>query len=364
MQRREFLGAGLGAAVKAGVTLAAVTGPWSALPAHADESAEQRARAVRVAVDSSSSGPSAAGLAELSRQAAGTERLRALVVSQEGETVLAKAYRGPAVDRAVNVKSVSKALVTTLVGIAQQRGVIESVQQTLGSLVPKFIPEGADARVAALTLENLMTMQAGLDRVSGVNYGRWVSSDNWIRYALSRPFVARPGGRMLYSTGDTHVLGAVLAERGGQSLYALANTWLGEPVGVDFAPWTRDPQGYYMGGNEMSAAPAELVRVGELYLAGGVVDGERVLPEGWVEQAFTARTRSPFSGDGYGYGRFLRDFNGVQAAYARGYGGQVLYVIPEFALSIVITSDPTQRARSQGYMTVLHDMVQQYLHTA
>jgi len=178
---------------------------------------------------------------------------------------------------------------------------------------------------------------------------------------LSRPFVDEPGGRMLYSTGDTHVLGAVLSQLTGRSLYELANDWLGKPLGIEFAPWTRDPQGYYLGGNEMALSPLHLVKLGELYLANGVINGQKLLDTNWVQDAFTPRTRSVYSGDGYGYGWFLRQLADEPAAYARGYGGQVLHVLPKMSLAVVITSDEKQRARSNGYMGVLHKLVAEEL---
>jgi len=300
-------------------------------------------------------------LTRFSVEANGIERLRSAVVSSAGEVVFSKAFRGPEPDQAVNVKSVSKSLVSTLVGASVQNGIIESVQQTLGDLVPDMVPKGSDPRVANLTLEDLLTMRAGLERVSGPAYGRWVNSDNWVQYVLTRPFIAEPGARMLYSTGDTHVLGAVLTSLTGESLHSLANRWLGKPLGFNFDPWTRDPQGYFLGGNQMSVSPENLIKVGELYVTEGLYQGNRILPAQWIEQAFTARTRSPFSGDGYGYGWFKRDFGGVTSAYARGYGGQVMHVIPERKLVVAIMSDTTQRARSNGYMKVLHDLIERHL---
>lgn len=303
----------------------------------------------------------ASSVSDFAEAAAGIERLRAAVVVDHGQRVLDRAFRGANTDTPVNVKSVSKSLVSTLVGVAQHRGYIESVSQTLGELAPELIPDESDARVADLSLENLLTMQAGLERVSGRAYGRWVNSDNWVRYALTRPFVAEPGAGMLYSTGDTHVLGAVLTRLTGQSLHELAKAWLGQPLNIRFPAWTRDPQGFFLGGNEMALSPRDLARVGELYLADGVVAGQRLLPKGWVQAAFTPRTRSVFSGDGYGYSWFLRQHNDLTAAYARGFGGQVLYVVPERALVVAITSDPSLRARSNGYMGVLHDLIGRHL---
>jgi len=300
-------------------------------------------------------------LANFANTARKQERIKSTVVSLNGYTILAESFRGPAIDEPVNLKSVSKSVVATLVGIAREQGVIDSLQQTLGELAPELLPKGASARVAGLTLENLVTMRAGLERTSGRGYNVWVNSDNWIQHVLSRPFVDEPGGRMLYSTGDTHVLGAVLTQLTGQSLHKLANDWLGKPLGIDFAPWTRDPQGYYLGGNEMSLSPLHLIKLGELYLSNGVVDGTNILDSNWVQDAFTMRTRSVYSGDGYGYGWFLRKMAGVQAAYARGYGGQVLHVLPDMLLSVAITSDETQRARSNGYMGEMHNLVEQNL---
>jgi len=150
--------------------------------------------------------------------------------------------------------------------------------------------------VATYTLLQILTMQAGLQRTSGPNYGPWVASDDWVSYVLTRNFVAQPGGRMLYSTGDWHVLGAVLSQLTGKDLLTLTRQWLGEPLGIDFAPWTRDPQGRYLGGNEMSLSPIDLARFGQAYID----QGGDVIPMKWVEQSLTPRTRSPWSGDQYG----------------------------------------------------------------
>jgi len=296
-------------------------------------------------------------LANFGAAAKQQKRIKSLVVSQNQQTLLAESLSGPAVDRTVNIKSISKSVVATLLGVAHQLSVIDSLEQTLGELAPELLPKGASKRVADLTLEDLVTMRAGLERTSGKAYGSWVNSDNWIHHVLSRPFVDVPGGRMLYSTGDSHVLGAVLSQLTGLSLHELANNWLGKPLGIYFAPWTRDPQGYFLGGNEMAMSPLHLVKLGELYVANGVMNGRKLLDESWILDAFTPHTQSVYSGDGYGYGWFLRELSGVPTAYARGYGGQVLYVLPGMSLAIAITSDETQRAPSNGYMGVLHDLV-------
>jgi CubicO group peptidase (beta-lactamase class C family) len=290
-----------------------------------------------------------AAWARTADMARGFDQLHALVIAHRGEVVFAEAFRGPPVDRPVNVKSVSKTLVAAVTGAAIDRGAVPGLDATLGALIPDLIPDAADPRVADLTLADLITMQAGLERTSGANYGAWVSSADWVGFALARPFVAEPGARMLYSTGSFHVLGAALAQATGDSLLALARGWLGDPLGIDIPACTRDPQGFYLGGNEMALSPVAMARFGEMYRRGGVLDGIRVLSAGWVESSFVPRTRSPFSGLDYGYGWFLGRRAGYRLMLARGYGGQLICLVPELELTVVVTSDHTRPARSEGY---------------
>ena len=289
------------------------------------------------------------------------DQMRGLVIAHRGDVVVAEALRGPALNRAVNIKSVSKTIVGALTGAAVDRGVVPGVEASLADVAPGLIPSGADPRVNALTLEHLVTMQAGLERTSGAGYGPWVASRNWVANALSRPFVAEPGQGMLYSTGSFHVLGAALAEASGQSLLALARDWLGSPLGIEVPPWTRDPQGFFLGGNEMALSPMAMLRFAEMIRKGGMWEGQQVLSPEWMAASMVPRTRSQFSGLAYGYGWFLGEADGARFALARGYGGQVIAVAPERALSIVITSDPTRPARSGGYfgdlMALIGDVV-------
>ncbi|WP_118134707.1 serine hydrolase [Oceanicella sp. SM1341] len=288
-------------------------------------------------------------------RARGLDQLHGLVVSTDGTVTFAEAFRGPALERAVNVKSVSKTLVASLVGPALERGVIDSVDTPVTRWLPA--PAGADPRVSEVTLAHLLSMRAGLERTSGPNYGGWIASGNWVANALACPFEAEPGGRMLYSTGSTHLVGAALSEASGESLLALMRDWLGRPLGIDIPPWTRDPQGYYLGGNNMALSPMGLMRFAEMVRNGGLHEGRRVLPREWIEASWQPRTVSPFSGDAYGYGWFLRDTAAGRMAYGRGYGGQLVCVVPERRTSIVVTSDPTQPARSAGYFGALMDLV-------
>lgn len=289
------------------------------------------------------------GWRDVVKEAHALEQCRAIVIHHNGKQVLAERFRGPALDQLVAVKSVSKTLVAALTGMSIDWGEIPSIQSTLGELIPELIPSNADPKVAEITIDNLVTMRAGLERTSGPGYNRWIKSSNWVTNALSRPMVAEPGTVMLYSTGSYHVLGAILSKVTGTNLLSLARYRLGRPLGIDIPAWTRDPQGRYLGGNEMALTINAMIRFGEMYRNGGLAGKHRVLSRDWVSQSQQQATRSMFSGLGYGYGWFLGETGGTSYALARGYGGQIICFVPDHALTFAITSDPTLPARTHGY---------------
>jgi CubicO group peptidase (beta-lactamase class C family) len=290
-------------------------------------------------------------------EAAALPRLRTLIIAQRGTLLFERAFRGPPPDRQVNVKSISKSVISALVGIAIDRDVLRGVDQPIAPVLRDRLPKNPDPRLSEITIEDLLTMRAGLERTSGANYGRWVSSRDWVRFALARPFVDEPGGRMLYSTGNSHLLSAVLTRASGKTTLQLAREWLGEPLDITIPAWTRDPQGIYFGGNEMALSPRALLRIGEMYRQGGRVDGRQVLPETWIEASWRPVTSSPFNGHSYGYGWFVAQAGEYAVYYAWGYGGQMLYVLPGLASTVVITSDADHPSGRDGYARVLHGLL-------
>jgi CubicO group peptidase (beta-lactamase class C family) len=296
----------------------------------------------------------------IAEEAKGLDQLQSLVINQNGEQLFANAFRGPRLDTPVNIKSVSKTIVALLTGIAIDRGIIEGPDQRVLPLLGKSA-FGDDRD--NLTIGHLLTMQTGLDSTSGRNYGAWVNSDNWVDYALNQPLVDRVGGRFIYSTGGWHILGAALTQASGHSLHRLAQDWLGNPLNIVIPPWVADPQGRYMGGNDMAMSPLGLARIGDMVLNGGTIDGEEVVSQNWLETSWEPRGLSPFSGDLYGYGWFLTEYAGHKAVYARGYGGQMLVLVPELQLSIVIISDPTLPARGDGHFGDLEQLLERIVET-
>ena len=289
--------------------------------------------------------------------ASSLEALHTLLVLYEGEVVIEHTVRGSGAAAPTNLKSLSKTVLSVLVGIAIDKSIIESADQTLVDLLGDQIPDDATEGVDAITLGHALSLRAGLRSTSGRNYGRWVQSDDWVAHALTRPMVDQPGGRFIYSTGSTHLAGAALVEASGKSLLTLAREWLGRPLNIAIQDWMRDPRGIHFGGNEMHLSPLAVARIGEMYRLGGEIDGQRVVSQDWIKQSWTPRARSPWSGDLYGYGWFITEIGGERAYYGRGYGGQMLYVVPSEALTVVITSRSVPPSEGGRYVRRLHGLV-------
>lgn len=291
-------------------------------------------------------------------KANGLGPLRCVVVAVDGREVVARGYHGGSPDRATNIKSASKSVISALVGIAIDKGVLEGADQKIAPLLARDMPDNPDPRMADITIGNLLSMQAGLGRTSGPNYGRWVSSRNWVRAALSMPFDGDPGGPMLYSTGSTHLLSAILTRAGKKSTRELAREWLRPVEGFSIASWDRDPQGIYVGGNQMAMTPRSLLAFGELYRNGGRNKaGEQVVSEAWVRTSWQVRTNSIYSGDGYGYCWFMRQIGGQDVVYAWGFGGQMLYIVPALNLTVAMTSLPDDPSARSGHRDDLHALL-------
>ena len=286
------------------------------------------------------------------------EPLKVVLVAREGEMLAERAFNGHSIEASTNIKSASKSIISAMVGIAIDRKLLQGPEQKIAPILESELPPNPDPRIRDITIGNLLSMQAGLARMSGPNYGRWVSSRNWVRFALSEPFDGEPGGSMLYSTASTHLLSAILTRVGGKSTLALAREWFAPVKGFRIGSWERDPQGIYLGGNQMAMTARSLLAFGEVYRNGGKAeDGTPVVSEEWIRQSWMPRTNSRFSGDEYGYGWFLRKIGGEEVKFGWGYGGQMLYVVPALGLTVVMTSDENSPSARTGYRDELHSLL-------
>lgn len=296
------------------------------------------------------------------KAAATLPRLQSLLVSRRGELILERYYNGSRPGGLANIKSVSKSIVSALVGVAIDRGLIAGVGQPISSFFPDLMEGEGDSPRRGITVEDLLTMRSGLESTSNRNYGAWVRSRNWVRHALSRPSVSQPGTSMEYSTGNSHLLSAILTKVAGASTWRFAQEAIAGPLGFTLARWPQDPQGIFFGGNDMLMTPRQMVAFGEVYLDSGRAKGRQIVPAQWVAASLVPRVRSRRESERfYGYGWWIREMAGRRVFYAWGYGGQFIFLVPQIDLVVVTTSSSSAGGERRSHVRAIYDLVERFL---
>lgn len=304
----------------------------------------------------------AINLDDAAKAGAEFRRLYSLLVSWRGELVLERYYNGRKASSLANIKSASKSVVSALVGIAIGRGHVRGVDEPIASFFPELAKGDQNSVKKRITIEDLLTMQSGLETTSNRNYGAWVLSRNWVQHALSRPVVSEPGTFMVYSTGNTHLLSAILTKATGKSTWQFAQEGLAQSLGFSLARWPQDPQGIYFGGNDMLMTPRQMLAFGEMYLHQGVFNGRQIVPRRWVEASFKPHAQSTRERERqYGYGWWIRELAGYRTYYAWGYGGQFIFVVPDLHLVVVTTSSSEVSSDRRTHLRTIYDLVEHWI---
>ncbi len=286
--------------------------------------------------------PAAKGL-DADVVAAGVEKIaampgvRTLLVVAGGELVVEEGFGGADPGEPHNVKSASKSLLSLLTGIAVEEGELRGVDERVAPLLGRDLADGKEE----IRLRHLLSMTTGLESTSGEGYGAWVSAGDWTAAALGRPLLGPPGEGFRYSTGNSHVLAAVLERATGEDLLTFARRRLLDPLGMGPVTWQESPEGVRFGGNNLTMPPRDLARVGWMLLQGGRWGDRQVVPAAWIERSTRRQSETTPEwrdryGD-YGYLWWLPRDHG-EAFMAVGYGGQFLYVAPEAGVAVVMTS--------------------------
>ncbi len=158
--------------------------------------------------------------------------VNSFIVEVDGEQIIEEYTDGMHANQTTNTKSASKSILSLLVGIAIEEGYLEGVDQPIEEFFPEFFEANPDQEKETITIQDLLTMRTGLETTSFHNYGRWVLSNNWAEFALNQPMEEEPGGRMVYSTGSSHLLSVILTKASGMSTREFANRYLFGPLGI------------------------------------------------------------------------------------------------------------------------------------
>ena len=242
-----------------------------------------------------------------------------------------------------NVKSVSKSILSALVGIALHEGIIESTDQPVREFFPDYFPEDAQDARNRITLKHLLTMTSGLDLdENGPKMQAVFASDNWIRTTFEADMATAPGDRFNYSTPLTHTMVGVLTEASGRSVLEFANEHLFGPLEFGALQWKRGPQGYYLGGSELFLRTRDMAKYGLLYLNDGQWQGRQIVPAEWVAES-TRNQMPKGASNRYGYWWWINpDDSGFMA---RGWGGQWIAVRHDLrSVSAGTAGDPNAAA--------------------
>jgi CubicO group peptidase (beta-lactamase class C family) len=247
------------------------------------------------------------------------------------------------------LQSVSKSVTSALVGIAIGSNRIPDVGVEIR---PYFVGFrfATEHRWRAVTLRHLLTMTSGIQwDESTVSYtdpanscARMESSQDWVQFVLDQPMASDPGTEFVYDSGVTELLAEILVKATGKDPEAYAAEHLFRPLGIGNWYWKKTPAGLSDAEGGLYLTARDLAKIGYLYLNDGVWEGERILPEGWVQES-TAPSVNPSgeeSGSRYGYQWWLTPYEGSARSYAptcRGYGGQYLFVVPEYDVVAVFT---------------------------
>ncbi len=304
-------------------------------------------------------------LVHINAKATEISSLRSLLIQQHGELLNEEYFNGRSPNRAFNIKSASKSIIGLLVGIAVKEGFIPSVEEPIITYFPEYFEDNPDPKKEAITVRNLLSMQAGLRSTSSGNYGAWVTSRNWVEYALDQDFVSRIDGRMVYSTGTSHLLSVIVTKATGMSTKAFAEQYLFDPLEIEVGGWDRDPQGYYMGGNNVAMKPSDMLKIGQMLIDDGVWEGEQIISKEWITDSFKTYTYSNYNPYGYGYQWWNKATSGYTTFFAWGHGGQYIMMIPELDAVVVMSSSVTGESRRRTYkrpvFMLLEDEIIPYL---
>lgn len=283
------------------------------------------------------------------------EAIRAIIVTARGRTIFEGYYGGASAQQSRSVFSVTKSVMSVLVGQAVNEGRLR-LDDRLATLLPGYARE-MTPRVAAVTLRQLLTMTAGFaDTRDGLVYREMEESKDWVRFSLAHQD-GEPGQAFAYSDLGAHLLSPILEQATGQDVLSFARSHLFDPLGVSSSPalqpvapdfdvaefnrapfaWAKDPQGITLGFTHLKLLPRDMAKVGQLLLQKGTWEGKQVVPAEWVELSTTAQAVG--ADPGYGFLWWVDAIDQTPTFVASGFGGQWIEVVPRHELVVVISTD-------------------------
>lgn len=271
-------------------------------------------------------------------------KLYGIVVVRHGKLVFEEYYNGHTRDTPVDIRSATKSITSILTGIALDQGAIPHVDRPIMDYLRASYPDIQDKD--SLSLRHLLTMQTGLDcndqdRRTRGQEDRMYRSQDWVRYFLSVPAVSSPGQTFSYCTGGVVALGEVLAQATNSSVTDFADRFLFAPLQIENYQWAVfDNEKKVDTGGHLLITPQGLAKIGMLVLQEGRWNDQQLVSAEWIQQATQPQTY--IDDNPYGFLWWISTVpygdKQVEVIMARGNGGQVIFIVPEYQLTAVTTT--------------------------
>lgn len=288
--------------------------------------------------------------------------LDAFLVAQHGELILEEYFYLGGRERLHSIQSATKSVTSLLFGTARDQGLIKNLDEPLKSYFPQYA-DSARTNASSPTLRHALTMSAALDWKEDIPYSnpendavRMNQSSDLYKYVLSKKPdpVDKPGSRFEYNSGLSILLGGVLLHTTGKPADSYARETLFRALEIDRFAWTTLGGKVHTGGG-LFLRPRDLLKIGQMVLDSGRWKGRQIVSKDWIREstAFILPINEGNKDFGYGYqwwrGTVRTDTGTLPVIYAAGYGGQMLYIVPDLDL-VVLTfhHNPSDNAGSHS----------------
>lgn len=265
-------------------------------------------------------------------------------VCELGSSVFVHARNAHSREKLHKINSITKSVLSLLIGIAIDRGEIPEV----GTPITEFYPQLRTTSKANVTIENLLTMTPGWDWQEMGDWGGrpfpMINSPDWVSFIFDRPMIRPTGKTMIYDSGCSHLLSAILQQRTGMTTAEYAERHLFKPLGIERYRWYEDAKGIVIGGFGLELQAPDLMKLGLLLLNRGEWNGTRVVSAKWLERCSQPRFHTYDHIGSYGYHWWMlakeedQEPMSPSVTFAMGYGGQYIFVVPERELVAVFAS--------------------------
>ena len=239
------------------------------------------------------------------------------------------------------VYSVSKSVTSALIGIALEKGYINSLDEFVLDYFPDYDIANPSPLKDAMTIWHLLTMTTGLHWPEYYPYtdyrnpyNDWKASSDHVGFVLNRTMVAAPGTTFNYNTGASHLLSAIIQRATNMSTLNFAIKYLFGPLSIEDSRWYEDPQGVAGGGDNLFLKPRDMAKIGHLFLNEGNWEGNQIISKNWVRTSTSVMVNWGGPLD-YGFQWWIAPEDDLYRAL--GYGGQQINVFHALDLIVVFT---------------------------